>query len=222
VTRILAVVATDKELTALARELEPAPLIVGPYRGCSTATADLLVGGIGPAAAAAATATALALGSYDVCLSLGICGAYRGTAEIGDTVVATGLVAADLGADSPDGFLGTGALGWADDVAPVDPALLKSVVDLLGDVVTGPVLTVSTVTGTRARADELGLRHGAVAEAMEGWGVLTAALPHGLPVVEVRTVSNLVEDRDTSRWDIALALTALTRAGTRLLGAPWD
>ena len=219
--RLLAVVATDKELSSLVRELATEPLTVGPYRGCRTATTDLVVAGIGPAAAAAGTATALALGSYDVCLSLGICGAYRGTADIGDTVVATGLVAADLGADSPEGFLGTGALGWADDVAAVDPALVQTVVGLLGDVVTGPVLTVSTVTGTRARADELSGRYGAVAEAMEGWGVLAAALPHSLPVVEVRTVSNLVEDRDTSAWDFPSALTALTRVGTLLLGKTW-
>jgi futalosine hydrolase len=219
--RLLGVVATDKELAALVRELEAAPLTVGPYRGCRTATADLLVAGIGPAGAAAGTATALALGSYDVALSLGICGAYRGTAEIGDTVVATGLVAADLGAESPEGFLGTAALGWADDVAAVEPALLTTVTGLLGDVVTGPLLTVSTVTGTRARADELAARHGAVAEAMEGWGVLTAALPHGLPVVEVRTVSNLVEDRDTSSWDIPRALAGLTRVGAALLADPW-
>jgi futalosine hydrolase len=220
--RLLAVVATDKELAALVRSLETKPLSLGPYRGCRTPTTDLIVGGIGPASAAAATATALALGSYDVCLSLGICGAFRGTADIGDTVVATGLVAADLGADSPEGFLGTDALGWAEDVAVVDPTLLKTVVGRLGEVVTGPVLTVSTVTGTRARADELGLRHGAVAEAMEGWGVLTAALRHGVPVLEVRTVSNLVEDRNTATWDFPAALAALTRVGTQLLEKPWD
>jgi futalosine hydrolase len=220
--RLLAVVATDKELTALVRDLTTSPFGVGPYRGCRTGTTDLLVAGIGPASAAAGTATALALGSYDVCLSMGICGAYRGTADIGDTVVATGLVAADLGADSPDGFLGTGALGWAEDVAVVDPALLSTVVARLGDVVTGPVLTVSTVTGTRARADELGRRHGAVAEAMEGWGVLTAALPHAVPVLEIRTVSNIVEDRDTAAWDLPAAFDSLALVGAQLLAEPWD
>jgi futalosine hydrolase len=89
------------------------------------------------------------------------------------------------------------------------------------DVVTGPLLTVSTVTGTRARADELARRHGAVAEAMEGWGVLAAALPHGLPVLEVRTVSNLIGDRDPATWDFAAAFGSLAGIGAALLGAPW-
>lgn len=219
--RLLAVVATEQERAALLRSLTAEPVQVGPYRAARTPGADVLVSGIGPAAAAACTATALALGTYDAALSLGICGCFRGAADPGDLVVATELVVADLGADSPEGFLSTAALGWADEVAPVRPALLEAVVTRLGDVVTGPVVTVSTVTGTRARADVLAERHGAVAEAMEGWGVLEAARAHGVDVLEVRAVSNLVGDRDTSAWDIPTAFAALTRVGSLLLEDPW-
>ena len=220
--RHLAVVATERERSALLRDVTAEPVELGPLRAARTASADVVVSGIGPAAAEAATATALAAGGYDAVLSIGICGAFRGTAALGDTVVATELVAADLGADSPGGFLGTAELGWQDDTVPVDPALRDAVLARLGEVVTGPLLTVSTVTGTRARADLLAQRHGAVAEAMEGWGVLVAAQLHGLPVGEVRTVSNVVEDRDTATWDVALALGALTAVGGALVGAPWS
>jgi futalosine hydrolase len=219
--RALAVVATEQERSALLRDVAASPLPLGPYGGCRTAAADVLVSGIGPAAAAAATATALALGEYGVALSLGIAGAFRGTAEVGDTLVATELVAADLGADSPTGFLGLGALGWQDDTVPVDADLLRVVLSRLGDAVTGPLVTVSTVTGTRARADELAARHGAVGEAMEGWGVLVAATAHQVPVLEVRTVSNLIGDRDPSSWDVPVAFAALAEVGARLLGDPW-
>ena len=219
--RLLAVVATPQEHAALLRDVSATPRRCGPYAGASTAAADVVVSGIGPAAAAAATATALATGRYDACLSLGVCGAFRGTADIGDVVVATELVAADLGAESPTGFLTLGSLGWADEVVPVDPELMAAAVTRLEDVVTGPVVTVSTVTGTRARADELAARHGAVAEAMEGWGVLTAALPQGLPALEVRTVSNLIGDRDPATWDFPVAFAALARVGAALLEKPW-
>ncbi|HUR13947.1 MAG TPA: futalosine hydrolase [Mycobacteriales bacterium] len=219
--RLLAVVATAPEQAALLRDVPSTPARTGPYAGCRTATTDVVVSGIGPAAAAAATATALALSTYDLALSLGIAGAFRGTADIGDTVLATELVAGDLGADSPTGFLGLGALGWQDDTVPVDPSWLQAALGRLGEVVTGPVVTVSTVTGTRARADELAARHGAVAEAMEGWGVLVAATAHHVPVVEVRTVSNLIGDRDPSSWDIHAAFDALARVGAQLLADPW-
>jgi futalosine hydrolase len=221
VKKLLVVVATAQERDALVRSVGCSVADIGPYRAATTAQADVLVSGIGPAAAAACTATALALGRYDAVLSIGICGAFRGTADVGDLVVATELVAADLGADSPGGFLGMGSLDWADDVQPVDPAVLRAVVRQLGEVVTGPVLTVSTVTGTRVRANQLAERHGPVAEAMEGWGVLEAARAWGVPVLEVRAVSNLVGDRDSDAWVIPLAFAGLTRIGTCLLEDPW-
>jgi len=218
---MLAVVATEQERRALVGQLDARPFPVGPYRAVRTAHATLLVSGIGPGAAAAAAATALALDSYAVAASLGICGGFRGAASIGDVVIATELIAADLGADSPDGFLSTGQLGWTDDDHPVGAVLVRGLVERLGAAVTGPVLTVSTVTGTSARADLLAERHGAVAEAMEGWGVVEAARPHGLPVVEIRTVSNLVGTRDTRLWDFPAAFAALTRVGAVLLECPW-
>lgn len=218
---MLAVVATEQERSALLRSVAAEPVQVGPYRAARTRGADVLVSGIGPAAAAAATATGLALGSYDVALSLGICGGFRGTTDAGEIVVATELVAADLGADSTAGFLSMNELGWADDVAGVDPTLVTAAVARLGAVVTGPVVTVSTVTGTRGRADVLAERYGPVGEAMEGWGVLEGARAYGVPVLEVRAVSNLVGDRDTSTWDIPAAFDALARAGALLLEEPW-
>jgi futalosine hydrolase len=38
---------------------------------------------------------------------------------------------------------------------------------------------------------------------MEGAAVAHVALRHGLDCMEIRGVSNMVEDRDLSRWDIA-------------------
>jgi futalosine hydrolase len=56
---------------------------------------------------------------------------------------------------------------------------------------------------------------------MEGWGVLVAATAHQVPVLEVRTVSNLIGDRDPASWDVPVAFAALARVGARLLGDPW-
>jgi futalosine hydrolase len=47
---------------------------------------------------------------------------------------------------------------------------------------------------------------------MEGFGVATAAALHGVPVLEVRTVSNAVGPRDRAAWRIPDALHALTDA----------
>jgi futalosine hydrolase len=108
-------------------------------------------------------------------------------------------------------------LGFGTDTADADADLFARVVAVLPDAISGPVLSVQTVTGTSARAAELAERHPeAVAEAMEGWGVAVAANIHGLPFLEVRAVSNLVGPRDRSAWRIDVAMGALTRVGEAL------
>jgi futalosine hydrolase len=136
--------------------------------------------------------------------------------------LATGSVAADLGADSPDGFLPLSELGFGPTRYPVDEALREALHDALPDAVPGPVLTVNTVTGTAAGTCAVESRHpDAVAEGMEGFGVATAAVAAGIPFAEVRTISNVIGPRDRAGWRIAEALTALTGVGRALARLDW-
>ncbi|MFD8963000.1 futalosine hydrolase [Streptomyces anulatus] len=175
---------------------------------------DVLAGGAGPAAAAAATAFALASASapYGLVVSAGIGGAFTPLTPLGSLVVASDIVAADLGADTPDGFLPVTALGFGRDRFAPPPALVRKVAAAAG-AAPGPVLTVSTVTGTAERAGALLAAHpGALAEAMEGFGVAEAAARAEVPVLELRAVSNAVGPRDRDAWRIGDALAALTEA----------
>ncbi|MCX4800823.1 futalosine hydrolase [Streptomyces sp. NPDC058682] len=178
---------------------------------------DVLVGGVGPAAAAAGTATALALADYSLVVSAGIGGGFVPAAPLGSLVVADAIVAADLGAETPDGFLDVTELGFGHSVHLPPAELAARAAEATGALL-APVLTVSTVTGTAARAAALAARHPmAGAEAMEGFGVAEAAAAHGLPVLEIRAVSNAVGPRDRAAWRIGDALTALADA-FRVLG----
>ncbi len=195
---------------------------IGPYRACRVAgdpAVTVLAGGIGPAHAAAATAAALALEPEraDLVLSVGIAGGFAAAGVgVGDVVLATSSIFADLGADSPAGFRPASELGWQQARYPVPPELGARIGRRLGRaglrVHTGTVLTVSTVTGTAKRAAELSTLHRPVAEAMEGAAVAAAANRFGRPFAELRTVSNLVGDRDRATWDVAGALAALATA----------
>lgn len=197
----------------------------GTGRGAETGTTvDVLAAGAGPAAAAAATATALTAAAtahgapgapgapgYDLVVSAGIGGGFAGVAPLGSIVVADAIVAADLGAETPDGHLAVEELGFGRSVHR--PAVLSERIAEALDAVHAPVLTVSTVTGTAARAAELTARHPrAAAEAMEGFGVAEAAVRHGVPVAEIRAVSNAVGPRDRASWRIGEALEALRNA----------
>ena len=182
-------------------------------RGVPTGAAvEVLAAGVGPAAAAAGTAWHLARNPHiTTVLSAGIAGGLVTRIQLGALAVATRSVHADLGADSPGGFLTLDDLGFGATSRPT--ADLK----ILPDAVRGAVLTVSTVTGTAARAEALAERYpDAVAEGMEGFGVATACALAGVPFGEVRAISNPVGPRDRAAWRIGPALDALAKVGAAL------
>lgn len=194
----------------------PLPLVV-----------DALAAGVGPAAAAAGTATALTAaavsgGPYDLVVSAGIGGGFTGAtagAPVGSLVVSDAIVAADLGAETPEGFLPVTELGFGTVEHRPPEALVRAVAEATG-ARRGEVLTVSTVTGSAERARALAkLRPGALIEAMEGFGVAEAAAAHRVPVLEIRAVSNPVGPRDRAAWRIGDALAALAGAFAALPGA---
>jgi futalosine hydrolase len=172
--------------------------------------------GVGPAAAAAGTARLLAAGGrYRGVVSAGIAGGFPDRAPVGATVLASRSIAADLGAESPDGFLAVEELGFGTSVLAADPALLAALAAALPGAITGDVLSLATVTGTADTAARLANRYPqAVAEAMEGFGVAVAAT--GLPFAELRTISNPIGPRDRASWRLKEALTALSTASAAL------
>jgi futalosine hydrolase len=82
---------------------------------------------------------------------------------------------------------------------------------------TGVFLTVSTVTGTRERALELRRRHKALCENMEGAAVAQVCALYGIPLLEIRGISNMVEDRDALGWEKGLAALNCQRAVLELI-----
>jgi futalosine hydrolase len=215
VTELLVVTAVAAEADAVRASADPAVVTVETV-------------GVGPVAAAVATTRLLyraeADGTpYRAVLSAGIAGGFPGQAEMGATVVGTRSVAADLGAETPDGYLAVEELGFGSSVIEADPAMLRSLASALPGSVLGDILTVSTVTGTAATAQELARRYpGAAAEAMEGFGVASAATAAGLPFAELRTISNTIGVRARADWRPGPALAALTNAAALIQGRLWD
>ncbi|MEU6575574.1 futalosine hydrolase [Streptomyces sp. NPDC046805] len=233
--RLLVATAVPAERDAVARAFPEAASevripgavlqrITGEHGQPFAVACDLLAAGVGPALAAASTAAALTAAAlegapYDLVVSAGIAGGFPPEAPVGSLVVADEITAADLGAETADGFLPVTELGFGTVGHRPPEALVRHVAAATG-ARPGAVLTVSTVTGTAARAAELRARHPrAVAEAMEGFGVAEAAAAHHVPVLEMRAVSNPVGPRDRAAWRIGDALAALTEAFGKLTPA---
>jgi futalosine hydrolase len=208
--RCLIVTAVEAERDAFDRGVAPLPEEL-------RASVTLLVGGVTAAVAAATTAIALTRAPYDVVVSAGIGGVFPESGRLGDLLIAERIIAADLGADGPEGFQSVEELGFGTTVIGALPLdALKAVGGR--DAVRGDLLTVSTGTGTAERAAWLRTRYpGAVGEAMEGYGVAVAAAQFELPIAEVRAASNLVGPRDRSAWRIGEALSTLTAAAAPIV-----
>ena len=153
----------------------------------------LLACGIGPVEAAARTASGLAPTRPDALLHVGLAGG-RGI-EPPSVVIGSEAVYED--ADSP----------LVVSRARPDPGLLAAARRALPD---APVLAI----GTSAR---VGGSRSCTVEAMEGFAVLRAAELAAVPAVEVRAISNDVDEPDRARWRFEDALAALAEVLPRLL-----
>ena len=202
---LLICVATEIEGERIAGALDAD----GRFAGRSVA---LVRTGVGPVNAAHAATLFLArqrAGSIVVC---GIGGAYPDSGlEVGAVVAARTETYAALGADSPNGFLDMQELGFP-VVAGDPPHFNRLPLGLHPAPRVVDFVTRSTCTGTAEIARAIAARTGGSVESMEGAAVVHVALLHGLPVGEVRGISNAVGDRDRAAWRVREAADAAQQA----------
>jgi len=158
---------------------------------------ETFVCGVGPVDAAAGTARVLTARRPDAVLHIGLAGAR--------------------GIDPPALVLGSESV-YSDVIDPgsafprverVEPeaALLARVRAALPDALVLPIATSGRVSGGS----------GCDVEAMEGFGVLRACALAGVPAVELRAISNDVDEADRAKWRFDDALAALADAVARVL-----
>jgi futalosine hydrolase len=177
--------------------------------------------GVGPVNAAHAATVAITTTKPAAIIMCGVGGAYPSSdLRVGDVVSASVEIYGDLGADSPSGFLDMKALGFP--VVQEPPLFNELPLQLFPTDRRLPFVTVSTCTGTAAGANSLQSRTGGAVENMEGAAIAHVAHLHKIPAGEVRSISNMVTDRDPSRWKLREASTAAQEALLRWLDTrPW-
>lgn len=192
----------------------------------------VVVTGLGAVNTAYALARALGSGPRpSLVIQMGIAGAFVGTGlEIGDAVLATEEIYGDVGVLTPDGWLPADAIGiplvqGRDGRPPLfnrfpcDPALVARATALTGPLLarSGRFLTLAQVTGAATLGAALHARFGALCESMEGAAAAQVCAIEGLPFLEVRGISNLVEDRNREAWRIPDAVAAAQAVVRRLI-----
>jgi futalosine hydrolase len=168
--------------------------------------------GVGPVNAAHAVTLALTRDQPKSLVVCGVGGAYPGSGlRIGDVACADLECYGDLGAASPQGFLDMETIGFPiiDSPVPIYNDLPMSVFPVERRV---KFVTMTTCTGTDVAARAIEARTRGAVENMEGAAVAHVAHIHGVPVGEVRGISNMVTDRDTSAWKLKDAAVAAQEA----------
>lgn len=154
--------------------------------------------GVGPVDAAAATAAAVAVCRPAVILHVGIAGARRASGlRPPALVIGTASIYCDLGVSER----------FAPHRLAPDAGLLAAAQRALAGAAALPI-------GTSGR---VGQTTGCDIEAMEGFAVLRAAALAGVPAIEVRAVSNAIEEADRGRWQFDEAFAAIVSATPALV-----
>lgn len=206
-------------LIVCATEIEIQPLLNLCVRGSDWRD---LVTGVG------VLETSLALSRYldtrgqdiDAVINIGVAGAYiydgKRKADLLEICIAQREVLGDLG------------ICYGDHIEPLaeqmlhaanynlDPDLIAQAKILLQaeqiPVRCGKFVTVSGVSATQRRGEMLGSVHQGLCENMEGCAVARVCSEFKLPLLEMRAISNLVEDRDTDSWKLREACDRIGRA----------
>ncbi len=178
--------------------------------------ADAIVG-VGKAAAALHTTRLLLAARPAWVLLIGVCGAYAGSGlAVGELCLVAEDRLADEGVAVNGGFLELATMGLG-DTGPfaADPVrTAEAARRLAAPIVRGA--TVSTCSGRDDLALALAGRSGAQVETMEGAAVLLVGRELGVPVVQLRCVSNRCGERSRGGWDLRGAVDRL-HAGVRAL-----
>ncbi len=159
-----------------------------------------LVCGVGPVEAAARTAAAISALRPAAVLHVGIAGARR-SANLppASLVIGSGARYCDLGV-GPE---------WAPALVHAPTAVVHAAHGAYPDAAVLPIGTSARIGGTNE----------CLVEAMEGFAVLRAAQLADIPALEVRAISNEIEEQDRSRWHFAAAFHAITTATPMLVDA---
>jgi futalosine hydrolase len=216
--KILIVAATGFEIRPLTGKLtfiDQEDETLSHYRFRETPV-DIIITGVGMVSTAYHMGRQLSRATYDLVLNAGICGSFLPDIPIGKVVEVVEENFSELGAEDKTQFLTLFELGLMDpDEAPYSGGrLVNRTVSASRIIYALPKArgsTANTIHGTPETIREIKTRFQPDVESMEGAAFLFACLKSGLPCNQIRCISNFVEEREKSKWNVELALKNLNK-----------
>lgn len=194
-------------LLVVATEMEAMPL-AGKTTG---QTHELFVAGVGPLETAVRLTRRLCKEDASLVLNFGVAGAYAGSgAGLLDLCLAESEVLGDFGICHAERIEPLAGELACRTVFPLDPQYVAQASEILGKqdycCKKGAFVTVNGISATAKRGAQLRAAHNGLCENMEGGAVARVCAEFAVPCLEVRCVSNMVEDRNLANWQLAAAV----------------
>lgn len=211
--KILMVAATWMEVKLLTDELEfigEKSHLLKQYQ-LKDQEIDILVTGIGMTFATFHLTNTLQQNNYQMVINIGIAGSLTHDLEIGEVVNVTSEEFADLGIEKREEFLTLFETGFIEsNEFPFVGGLLKATTsNAISNIKKVRGITANKSHGRGSSIAEIQQKFMAHVESMEGAAVLFVCHWLGVACYQIRAISNYVEPRDSSKWNIPLALENL-------------
>jgi len=196
-----------KLLIAVATKEEIQPFLESSSSKTSPAV-EILITGVGMVATAYALGKRLSEEAVDVLLNIGIGGAFSENTPLGSLFRISEDRLSELGAENGEYFLSSDDLDLGNSCfyEQINPLAHLETIKRL-QAVKG--ITVNQVHGNTASILKIKERISPDVESMEGAAVFYAAKKTGTPVVQIRGISNIIEQRNKNNWNISLAIRNL-------------
>ncbi|MBI9054431.1 MAG: futalosine hydrolase [Bacteroidales bacterium] len=202
--KILIVSATEQEIYPLLKELKS-----GNFKSLDI---DFLITGIGLVFTSYLLTRKLSEKEYDLVINAGIAGSFNQNLNIGNVVFVQSDQFADLGIEDKDDFHTIFEKGFASkDQFPFQNATLVNPYEFSFDLRMASAISVNMTHGNQSSIDLFKNKFNADVETMEGAAFFYVCLQEGVRFMQIRSVSNYVEERNTANWNIPLAIKNLNK-----------
>lgn len=163
---------------------------------------DVLISGVGMVATSYQLTKLLQTKKYDLIINAGIAGSFDLSVPLGSVFQLKEDVFADMGAEDKEDFLSLNDLNFGAIEYQAYGMLQLNLPEATG-------ATVNTVHGNALSIKAFSQRNNALLESMEGAAVFFVCAIEKQNVVQIRAVSNYVEERNRAAWEIPLAIKNL-------------
>ncbi|WP_158538726.1 futalosine hydrolase [Chitinophaga skermanii] len=215
--KVIITAATLLEIKPLVEHLATvADLITGHEYSIKHHTVKVVIGGVGMMATAYNVGKEIIMYQPQLVIQAGIAGSFDRNLQLGDVVQITSETLGDLGVEDNLVVKDMFEIGLLkENEAPFTGNQLINPHQLPYFNFPGVKgVTVNLVSGSIPTIERLEKAYQPSIESMEGAAFHYVCIQEQVPFVQLRSISNYVEIRDKSKWNIPLAVQSLNKALT--------